>query len=80
MFDSSLLSFVLSEVQHMVLVSFYSNTTSVTRGVGTANHSGAPQFTSDFSGVCVIRSLVFSVMYCRSLFVLFLLASVLSVL
>ena len=64
----------------MVLVSFYSNTTSVTRGVGTANHSEAPPFTSDFSGVCVIRSLVFSVMYCRSLFVLFLLASVLSVL
>ena len=32
------------------------------------------------SGVCVARSLVFCVMFCRSLFVLFLLAVVLSIL
>ena len=39
---------------HMVLVSFYSNTSSVTCGPGTANHFGAHKFTSGFSGVHVV--------------------------
>ena len=47
-----------------------SNTASVTCEVGTVNHSGAPRFTSGFSGVRVSRSLVFCVVFCRSLFVL----------
>ena len=46
----------------------------------TVNPSGAPEFIPGFSGVRVAQSLVFCVMYCRSLFVLFLLAIVLSVL
>jgi len=40
--------------------------------------SGAPQFTPSFSGVRVTRSLVSCVLFCRSLFVLFYLAIVLS--
>ena len=46
----------------------------------TVNRSEAPEFIPGFSGVRVAQSLVFCVMYCRSLFVLFLLAIVLSVL
>ena len=37
---------------------------------GTAYPSGAPEFTPVFSVVCVARSLVFSVVFCRLLFVL----------
>ena len=57
-----------------------SNKTGTTCGTGTAYHSGASQM---FSGVRVARSLVFCVMFCKSLFVIlsfFLLAIVLSVL
>ena len=38
---------------------------SNTTGVGTAYLSGAPEFTSGFSGVCVAQSLVFCVLFCR---------------
>ena len=48
-----------------------SNTTSATRGVGTAYPSVAPEFTLGISGVRVAPSLVFCVMFCRSLFVYF---------
>jgi hypothetical protein len=41
--------------------------------------SGAPEFTSGFSGVRVTRSLIFYIVFCTSLFVLFLLAIRLSV-
>ena len=51
-----------------------------TSGAGTAYPSEALKFTCIFSGVCVDRSLVFCVMFCRSWFFLFLLASALSVL
>jgi hypothetical protein len=54
-----------------------------TSGVGTAHPSGAPEFTTGFSWVRVTQSLVLSVMFCRSLFVLlylFLFAMLLSVL
>jgi hypothetical protein len=57
-----------------------SNKTGTTCGTGTAYPSGASQM---FSGVRVARSLVFCVMFCKSLFVIlsfFLLAIVLSVL
>ena len=47
-----------------------SDTTGATSGAGTAYHSGAPEFTSVFSGVRVGRSLVFCVMLCRLLFVI----------
>ena len=47
-----------------------SNTTSATNGAGTGYLSGAPDFTPSFSGVRVARSLVFSVVFCRSLLVL----------
>ena len=46
------------------------------RGAGTAIPSEAHEFTPGCS--CVARSLVFCVVFCRSLFVLFLLASSLS--
>jgi hypothetical protein len=57
-----------------------SNMTSATRGTGTATlpeHLSSPTV---FSGVRVTRSLVLCVMFCRSLFVLFLLVIVLYVL
>ena len=58
-------------------MSFNSNTTGVTCGAGTANLD----FTPVLRGVRVARSLVFCVLFCRSLLVLvlFLLAIVLSV-
>ena len=56
-----------------------SHMTGVTCGAGTVYPSGAPEFTTSFSGVRDARFLVFCVMFCRSLFALFLLAIVLSV-
>ena len=47
---------------HMTFVSFNSSTTCVTCGAGTANNSGAHEFTTGFSGVRVARSLVLCVM------------------
>ena len=55
-------------------------TMGATSGAGTAYPSGAFDFTLVFCGVRVTRSLVFSAIFCRSLFVLFLLAIALSVL
>jgi len=57
-----------------------SNTISVTCGGGPAYLSGSPEVNQVLSGVHVARSLVFCVMLCGSLFVLFHLAIVLSVL
>jgi hypothetical protein len=54
-------------------------TTSITSGAGTTYPSGAHDFTPIFIRFRVIQSLVFSVVFCRSLFVLFLLAIVMSV-
>ena len=55
--------------------------TGATSGAEIAHPSGAHGFTTGFFiGVRVTRSLVFCVMCCRWLFVLFLLAIVLSVL
>ena len=53
----------LNMTAHM-LVSFSNNTTGVASGAGTANLSGI----SVISGVCIVHSLVFCVMFCRSLF------------
>ena len=52
----------------------------VTGGAGTANPSWASEFTLTFSSVCVVQSLVFCVMFYRSLFVPFSYSIVLSVL
>jgi len=49
-------------------------------GTGTPNPSEQPKFTTDFRGVLVAQSYVFSVLFCKSLFVLFLLTIVLSIL
>jgi len=51
-----------------------------TSEAGTAFPSGATMFTSVFSGLRVARSLVFCVVFCRSLHVLFTLVNKLSVL
>ena len=51
-----------------------------TGGAGTTYPSGAPEFTPLFSEVCVDQSFVFCLVVCRSLFVLFLMAIMLSVL
>ena len=58
----------------MIVVSFNSNTTGITCEAGTAYPPPG------LSEVRVAPSLVFCVMFCRSLFVIFLLAIVLSVL
>ena len=63
-----------------IFVSFSSNMGDVTHGAGNANFSGASEFAIGFSEVCVARSFVLCVLFCRSLFVLFLFAIVLSVL
>ena len=51
----------------------------VTSGARSANHSGAPEFIPSFSVVRVARSLIFGVVFCRSLFVFVPLEIVLSV-
>ena len=65
----------------MIFVSCYSNTTGAANGAGTVHPSRAPEITMFFSGVRVVRSLVFCVMFCRSLcpFVLFHLTIVLTI-
>ena len=45
----------------------------VTSGAGTANPSEAPEFNPGFSGVRVSQSVVFCVIFCRAVFVIFLL-------
>ena len=56
------------------------NTTDVTSGAGPAYPSGAPEFATVFSWGSCCSIFSFICMFCRSLFVLFLLAIVLSVL
>ena len=55
---------------HMTFVLFNSNTTGVTCGAETINSSRAFDVTPVFSGIRTVRSLVFCVMFCLSLFVL----------
>jgi hypothetical protein len=47
-----------------------SNSISTTSGAGHPNPSEAPEFTPDFCGLGVVQSLVFCVVFCRSLCVL----------
>jgi hypothetical protein len=51
-------------------VSFNSNTKGNNSGAGTAYPSRTPEIIPGFCGVRVARSLVFCVVFCRSLFVL----------
>ena len=44
-------------------------TMGVTNGVGTDNPSGVPAFNTGFRSVHCARSLVFCVVFCRTLFV-----------
>ena len=60
-------------------MSLNGNTMGVTSGARSANPSGAPECILSFSVVRVARSLIFSVVFCWSLFVLVPLAIVLSV-
>ena len=48
-----------------------SNTSGITCGAGTAYPAEVLGFTSGYSGVSDVRSLVFCVVFCMSLFVLF---------
>ena len=52
----------------MMLVSFNSNTTGVTSGAGIANSSGALSSSPIFSGILVVRSVVFGVVFRRLVF------------
>ena len=61
-------------------LSLSGNTMGVTSGARSANPSGAPEFIPSFSVVRVARSLMFGVVFYRSLFVLLPLEIVLSVL
>ena len=61
----------------MAVVWFNNNATGITNGEGITYPSGAPAYTPVFSGVRVAQSLLFCVVFYRSLFVL--LAIVLSV-
>jgi hypothetical protein len=54
----------------LMVASLNSNTTVVTCGGGTASHSEYPSSPPVISGFCIARSLVFCVVFCRSLFVI----------
>ena len=66
------LRYSLTFIYHRVCIK--SNTTGATCETGTTYPSGVSEFTIVFLGVRVARFLVFCVMFCRSLFVFFLLA------
>jgi len=55
----------------MLSVSFICNRTGVTSDAQTVNPSGEPDFTTGVSGVGIAQYLVFYVVFCRLLCVLF---------
>ena len=59
---------------------FQSNTMGATTDAGTAHLSGDPEFIPVFNRVRVALSIIFCVVFCRLLFVLFLLTITFSVL
>jgi hypothetical protein len=61
----------------MMFMLYKSNTTGVNNESDTVNSSGAHEFTPIVGEIHGIQSLVFCVVFCRSLLVLFLLAIVL---
>ena len=54
----------------MMFLSFNRNTTGTTNGTGTTYPPNVLEFTPSFSGVRAAQSLVFCVVYCRSLLVI----------
>ena len=54
----------------MMLVLFHSNTKGVTSGAGIASSSGVLSSSPVFSGILAVRSVVFSVVFRRSVFVI----------
>ena len=64
-----LLSNIFNPCQ-MMFVLLNSNMKGATSGAGTAYTYGDIEFTTGYLGVRVTRTLVFCVMFCRSLFVL----------
>ena len=54
--------------------------TGATSEAGTGNSTGEPECNIGFCGFCFAQSLVFCVVFCRPVFVLFILATILSVL
>ena len=58
----------IAQILLVMFVSFNNNTKGVTSGTGTANPSGAPEFTPVFIEIGVVQSLGFCVACCRSLF------------
>ena len=71
---------VLSSFMTYHRVCNYINTTGATSGARTDHPSGHLSSPPLFSGICVTRSLVLYVVFCRSSFDLFILIIVLSVL
>ena len=93
MFKSSKASYIYSTLKHFMFdtcliysiriflsVYYVQLTTGVTSGAGTAYPSGAPEFTPGFKWGSCYAIFSFLCMFCSSLFVLFLLTIVLSVL
>lgn len=67
---SSLLIIYVINFINLTLLSCYNkwqNTTRVTGGAGTIYRSGSLEFSPVYCGVPVVRSLVYSVKFCRSL-------------
>ena len=72
---TSFTSFILSKTTDTtccwIITEFVARVTpSVTSGAGTAYPSGVPDLSPVFIGILVVRSLVFCIVFCRSLFVL----------
>ena len=68
---SNICSFYCNLSHSLFVIYFrFCNTTDVTIGSGTVYPSGAPEFTPDVRGFRAAQSLVFCVVFCRSLFVL----------
>jgi hypothetical protein len=64
---------------HIIFVMFSGNMTGATSGAGIVSPPAYVSWPLVFSRFCVAQSLAFCVMFCRSLYILFLLAMVLSV-
>ena len=68
-FNLHLLYHCTCKTYHLVINQ--NNMTCITSGAGHAYPSGAAEFTPVFSGIRVSRSLVFCVVFCRSMFLSF---------
>jgi hypothetical protein len=71
MFPAHFVVITIWSFPHSWFITGFVTTTAATSGAGTANPSGAPEITLVFSRFHVARSLVFCVVFSRSLFVFF---------